>query len=95
MAPIWNRRKFMTASGVVTTRPAELIGWTARVSEDSVVQVYKGTSVGSDEDILSELDVLGSDKSGGVMSINVGGSTGLYLAITGTARVCVYYHEKP
>lgn len=81
----------LQASGVVTAKSAEIVGWTARVSSDSTITIYNGTVVGTDSDIITELDVLAADKSGGVMRLNAAAPNGLYVAISGNARVCVYY----
>lgn len=83
----------LTASGPITSLPAKLVGWTARVSADSTVQIFQGSVEGADADIVSELDILASEKSGGVMGINVATSNGFYLKITGTARVSIYYRK--
>lgn len=84
----------ISASGVITSKAAKLVGWTARVTADSTVQVFRGTAEGADADIISELDLLAADKSGGVMGINATSSNGLYLKITGNARVSLYYREN-
>jgi hypothetical protein len=83
----------LTTSGSITGLPAKLVGWTARVTADSTVQIFLGGVEGTDADIVSELDVLAAEKSGGVMGINVTSPNGFYLKITGTARVTIYYRK--
>ncbi|OHD24871.1 MAG: hypothetical protein A2Y38_16180 [Spirochaetes bacterium GWB1_59_5] len=83
----------LTESGVIFDKPCKLVGWTARVTSDSTIQIYKGVEAGEDSEIISEIDILATDKSGGVMGINGESTEGLYLKITGNARVCAYFQN--
>jgi hypothetical protein len=83
----------LTASGPITALPAKLVGWTARVIADSTIQVFQGSAEGTDADIVSELDIPATEKSGGVMGINVASPNGFYLKIAGQARVSLYFRK--
>jgi hypothetical protein len=83
----------LTASGPITTLPAKLVGWTARVTADAAIQIFQGSVEGTDADMVSELDILAAEKSGGVMGVNVASPNGFYLKITGSARVTLYFRK--